>query len=422
MNFSKHIIIFSFVATSTVSMNVMATNGYFSHGYGMKAKGMAGAGIAYGQGALAGASNPANMVFVGDRIDFGIDLFIPDRKAEITSPNPTATNYDPNEDFAFFIPEFGYNRMINDAMSLSIFAFGNGGMNTSYEKPIALLGSTNAGVNLEQLFISPTFSIKANDKHAFGVSLNFVYQRFEATGLQNFAPLSNSPDKLTDNGVDTATGFSLRVGWVGQISERVTLGATYQSKADMSEFDDYKGLFAEQGDFDVPKTYGIGIAVKASDDINLVFDITEIKLSEIASVNNPLLPALGGCAGGNSSNCLGGDNGMGFGWQDITAYKLGADYKLSNTLTLRAGFNYSDQPIPAAETLFNLLAPAVERSHVTAGATWTLSNQSELSFALMYAFEKTIYGNTSIPQPFGGGEANLSMREYSLGVSYGWSF
>lgn len=37
----------------------MATNGYFSHGYGMKAKGMGGAAVASTDNAFAGASNPA---------------------------------------------------------------------------------------------------------------------------------------------------------------------------------------------------------------------------------------------------------------------------------------------------------------------------------------------------------------------------
>ncbi|CAN1539424.1 hypothetical protein MCEMIEM28_01732 [Burkholderiaceae bacterium] len=36
-----------------------ATNGYFSHGYGIKAKGMGGAGVALAQDGFAGANNPA---------------------------------------------------------------------------------------------------------------------------------------------------------------------------------------------------------------------------------------------------------------------------------------------------------------------------------------------------------------------------
>src|SRR3970040_1526225 len=58
-----------------------ASNGYFSHGYGMKAKGMAGAATATAIDTFGGAVNPAKMVWVGDRIDFGLDVFMPRRSA-----------------------------------------------------------------------------------------------------------------------------------------------------------------------------------------------------------------------------------------------------------------------------------------------------------------------------------------------------
>jgi long-chain fatty acid transport protein len=57
-----------------------ATNGYFSHGYGTKSKGMAGSGAALPQDALASATNPAGNVWVGDRVDLGISFFSPNRE------------------------------------------------------------------------------------------------------------------------------------------------------------------------------------------------------------------------------------------------------------------------------------------------------------------------------------------------------
>ena len=45
-----------------------ATDGYFSHGYGMKAKGRGGASTAMTTDTFGGANNPATMVWVGNRI------------------------------------------------------------------------------------------------------------------------------------------------------------------------------------------------------------------------------------------------------------------------------------------------------------------------------------------------------------------
>ncbi|MDH5276591.1 MAG: long-chain fatty acid transporter, partial [Gammaproteobacteria bacterium] len=54
-----------------------ATNGYFAHGYGIKAQGMAGVGYALPLDGFAAAYNPAGIAFVDDRFDIGVTWFIP---------------------------------------------------------------------------------------------------------------------------------------------------------------------------------------------------------------------------------------------------------------------------------------------------------------------------------------------------------
>ena len=61
--------------TAFSPMTALATNGYFSHGYGTISKGMAGAGTALSQDSIAAATNPAGMAFVGNRIDGGFEVF-----------------------------------------------------------------------------------------------------------------------------------------------------------------------------------------------------------------------------------------------------------------------------------------------------------------------------------------------------------
>ena len=81
----------------------LATNGYFSHGYGVKSMGMAGVGIALPQDGLAAATNPAGTAFVGDRLDLGLTWFRPSRGAEIRGngcprlARPLNGSYDGND-------------------------------------------------------------------------------------------------------------------------------------------------------------------------------------------------------------------------------------------------------------------------------------------------------------------------------------
>ncbi len=406
------------VVAAFVPAAAFATDGYFSHGYGMKAKGMGGVGIALPQDALAAATNPAGMALVGNRVDAGVDWFRPDRGAEIVGNGVPGFNgsYDGNGTKDFLIPEFGYNRMVRPDLALGVSVFGNGGMNTDYKtSPFTAIGGTNpAGVDLEQLFVAPTVAYKMG-AHAFGVSLNLAYQRFKAQGLNPFAGFSSDPANLTDRGYDSSTGWGVRIGWTGQVTSAVTLGATYQTKTKMGKFDKYKGLFADQGSFDIPENYGVGIAVKALPQLTLAADIQRINYANVPAVGNPIDCLFTGCQ-------LGGPNGAGFGWRNTTVYKFGAAYQWSQNLTLRAGYVTLKQPIPQNQTLFNILAPGVVEQHLTLGATWVLPNKSELTAAYMHAFENKVDGSGSIPLAFGGGEANLRMNENSFGVAWGMNF
>lgn len=423
-----------------VSAQAFATDGYFSHGYGIKAKGMGGAGIALPQDSLAAATNPAGMAMVGDRLDVGLDLFSPIRTATWTG---TSAGGFINNTYAqapgdyksgknlFAIPEFGYNKMLGWDMAIGIDVYGNGGMNTDYGKVVIAGATTNTFSNLEQLFIAPTFAWKVTKDHSIGVSLNMVFQNFEARGLESFdvAGQTTSVGNVTNKGKDTSRGLGLKLGWTGQISPGVTLGATYQPKTKMSKFDKYKGLFAQAGSFDIPETYGLGIAVKASDQLTVAADVVQINYGAIKSLanNGDKFPGIAGTP-------LGGDNGSGFGWTNQTVFKLGVSYQYAPNLTLRAGYNHAKAPFGSTQTFFNILAPATVEDHLTLGATWALADKSELSLSYMHALENKVTGvfngdggcNNLGAGCTGGGvnghPVDLKMYQNSLGIAYGMKF
>ena len=121
-----------------------ATNGYFSRSTRMKAKGMAGAATATAEDAFGGAVNPAKMVFVGDRIDFGAELFSPRRSVSRQGSASFGGIYNDSVDsdsHYFIIPEFGYNKMINPNLSLGVTVYGNGGMNTDFNDSNGVAGT-----------------------------------------------------------------------------------------------------------------------------------------------------------------------------------------------------------------------------------------------------------------------------------------
>lgn len=397
-----------------------ATNGYFTHGYGVQAQGTAGTAIALPQDALAIANNPAGISSLGQRADIGATLFNPDRSASIKG-NAAGANgqYDGNSKEYFVIPEFGYIQPLAHDVTVGLALYGNGGMNTNYKKnPYAAFGNSgSAGVNLTQIFLSPAVAWQFAEGQSIGVSANLLYQRFSATGIQGFAGFSENGKALSDQGNDSSTGIGARLGWSGQLGDKVTLGATWASKIKATRFKKYEGLFAGQGDFDVPENYGIGIAYRPVPQLALSADVQRIEYGDIKSVANPFsVQSLG------AGNIFGSSNGVGFGWNSINVYKLGAVYQYSPALTLRAGYSHSDQPVPASQTLLNILAPGVIQDHASLGATWQVNQHSELSVAYTHGFKNKVSGKNSIPANFGGGEANLEMNQHILALAYGYKF
>jgi len=397
-----------------------ATNGYFAHGYSIKNKALAGAGVALPLDSLTATTNPAGMVFLGKRVDAGLTLFMPSRKYTVTgSPSglPGTFGLTPGTvesgSELFVIPSAGLNWMLNEKSSFGVSMYGNGGMNTDYDTA-TFYGTTPTGIDLMQLFINPTYSVKLSPKHAVGISAILAYQSFEAQGLQAFSGFSADPAKLTNNGHDDSYGYGARIGYLGEILPDLYLGASYQTKILMSRFDKYAGLFAEQGDFDIPSNWTVGLGYKMNPALTLLLDVQRINYSEINSVGNPFMPNI-------QTSRLGNDDGAGFGWEDMTVYKFGIQWQGSRDWTWRAGYSIGDQPIPGSEVLFNILAPGVIKQHATIGFTKTFDNGRELSCSVMRAFSNSVKGPNPLEAP-GQQEIELEMNQWEFSVGYAWKF
>ncbi|HHJ13199.1 MAG TPA: long-chain fatty acid transporter [Gammaproteobacteria bacterium] len=481
-----------------------ATNGYFKIGYGSKNRGMAGAGMAYGQDSLAPAINPAALAGMGNRVDAGVELFNPQRESGVDAtgmqvpdldgggPGIALGGSDSSPDSGatvFAIPNFGISMDLGGGLTAGVAVVANGGMNTRYNENIyttafssvigqssnnsfpppnppgasgfagflevndpnvtandldaamaQLLGNpvpinSSLGVNLSQLLITPTIAYQFNPHHSIGFSPIIAYQRFRAYGLGLFAGFSSDASKLTNRGDDDSWGYGARIGY--QMSYGMfSFGASYTSKILMQEFDKYAGLFAEQGDFDIPSSYGAGIAFHPTGKLTIAADVTRINYSDVAAINNEgptadqffsgfAFALSGGTATGTSvSNPLGTNDGWGFGWDDVTVYKVGINYDYNSQWSFRAGYNYAESPYDKDQALFNILAPGLVEKHVTVGFSYRPSTSSELTVTYMHAFRNSVEYTYAGSGGFTGFsfDASNAMSQNALEASYAWKF
>ncbi len=406
-----------------------ATFGYYGYGYGTQSKGMGGAGTALAQDPLAGLTNPASLVHLGNVWAAGATLFNPNRSytADANFQPPmgpgdptfiTPGRYKSGSDL-FLIPNFARNWKLDENSAITLSLAGNGGMNTDFGKavfenfappdaPAQFQASKPTGINLMQLAVGISYSRRLNDQHSIGVTPILAVQGFKATGLEPFRAVSKHPDKLTNNGHDLSYGGGIRIGWMGQITDELSLGASYQSKLKMSRFKDYKGLFANGGEFDIAGTWNVGVGYKVTPDVTVAFDVQRYLFSDVKSIANPGdLPIAPG------SIVMGTDNGLGFGWKDVTAYKLGVQWRQSPKLTLRAGVAHGSQPVPSSQALFNILAPGVTQRHYTLGLSYRISDRSEITASFMHAPRERVRGSNPNTGPQTG-FIEMDQNEFEL--------
>jgi len=400
-----------------VSSLSYATNGYFTHGKSIPEKAQAGAGVAQINTNFGLNLNPAQINSNEQKSGFEIGgvVFSPSRKYQVTGqPSVPVGTFCSNQcpfslgdgnqviksdNDIFFIPQFGVRYQLDDVSHLNFSVLANGGMNTEYGGGTAQLapqgtssefagtfGNGTTGVDLAQIFTMLTYSRNVlNNDLAIGASVFYAYQQIEY-----------------------------------KITPALNLGATYQGKVSMSRFDDYAGLFAQQGKFDIPSSWTVGFAYHLTESSELLFDFQSISYGEVDSIANSIDQLTNGSCmptaqGGVGTGCLGGDQGAGFGWADMDIYKLAYKVNYSDKLILRAGISKTDQPIAKNEVLFAILTPAVIEYHYTLGASYQFTPHDGLHLSLMYAPENSLSGkNTFDPNQ----KITVSMSQLELGFSY----
>jgi len=402
-----------------------ATDGYFGVGYGTINKGLAGAGVAYYQGSLING-NPAGIAFLGKQYEASLEFFNPNRKFTVTgTPSGTMGSFPlipgtvESDSKLFLMPTLGANWVLGDQSSLSVTVFGNGGMNTDYPTDVFYdPTSETTGVNLAQLFGNVTYAFKIADVHSIGVTGVFAYQYFEAKGLASFADFSSDATNLANNGKANSTGVGFKVGYMGKILPNLSIGAMFQSRVYMSEFDEYSGLFAEQGDFDIPASWSAGISWDVTDAFTVMADVKQIFYGDIKSISNTMMPALYNVMMANPSYMMGMDQGPGFGWEDITVVKLGVSCSALENWTFRAGYSIGENPVPSSEVLFNVLAPGVITNQLGFGFSRKLGDKGkQLHMAVNYALNNDVTGVNPLDPV-----QNIKVEMNELEIEFGFSF
>jgi long-chain fatty acid transport protein len=372
-----------------------ATQGTFPHGYGVKSEGMGGVVLALPQDALVGASNPAGMVWVGTRVDAGLALLKVDNGIDFAGQ--TISGSEDND--LYIIPQLGANYMLDEVSSIGLSVVGNG-VGTAYGRDSNVGGLQRPGSEFQQMVATLSYARKFGERHSLGLGLMLIRQQLDIDGTSSIG---------LPEGRDESYGAGLRLGYLGRLSDNLSLGLSYATRGYMDRMKRFDQLLAEGGDLDMPSTYGIGLSYQQGA-WTLAADVQRILWSEVKSLGNPGV--------GRASGAPGDSDGPGFGWRDQTVYRLGLAYQATDSLTLRAGYNDASQVLDSRDGYLGMLAPAANHRHVTLGASYRLANGNELSFAYARSFKDKVHGDGLGPDAV----SSPYMGQHWLSFSYGVAF
>jgi long-chain fatty acid transport protein len=417
------------------SITCEAGGGYNLLGYGPLAHQAGGTSTAMGLDGFAGASNPAKLAFVGDRLDLDLLLFSPYRKIRRTG---TGTPYDfssTSKNSFFLLPEAGYAHKIDERWSVGLALYGNGGLNTEFRDDTGvpgtnanparcgdapgnfLLGCGKLGFDLAQVIVAPTVSWQYTPGQSVGFSALIGYQRIKVYGFQAFENLSAHPDAVSNRGYDGSFGTGARIGWFARPFTWLDVGAAYTTRMYFDEFDRYRGLLADEGNFDIPQSVSFGTAIRPSKNWELGFDLHRTFWGDIRSLHNGVLNSLQD----PQNKPLGSKDGSGFNWVDRNSYRAGVAYAATQRLTLRAGATYGRRPSAdssANSITFGLFAPN-PLWQVTAGGTWKVDARNQVHLAIGHYVRKKFQGPSASESLGLGGEETGAPHVETLML--GWS-
>ena len=429
----------------------LALNGPQFIGFSAESTALAGSGHVAVADTSTINTNPAAMSLIqGTRFDVTagfIQAFL--HHSDIFGNNNVA-----GQNNVYAIGNLGVATRIASVPGLTIGAgiFTQGGFGSDYRNLTTVFGTQDAASSFfRYLKFAVGLSYEATDKLSFGIAPSVGYsdvslRLFPGTsvlpspGLPNGFAGFNIRDSCARNGGLGPLGgdcpsdvvFAVKVGAMYRALPWLTVGATYSSPVSFNytggqatlNFSSF-GLGLVNYDARVtgikwPQQVDVSMAARPTDQFLVTLTTSWINWSSINTVditatnpNNPLAPAQANLS-------------IPFNWKDQVVVAIGFSYsvlqesswKHTDRLVLRAGYNYSNNPVPK-ETL-SPLWPLINEQHFSAGVGFRFTEKWAYDFTGLYAPKNSVtYTNPSLPF---GPNARESISGYLISNTLSYRF
>ena len=417
---------------------LLAGNGYFLHGIGAVNESLGGAATAGNTQDLLGSlhKNPANAsLFRGTAAAVSLGIILPD------------VTFDSSVD------ALGMSGS-SDSEVDTIPAAGLGAVYHGTDSPVAYYAAifTEAGLHLDvaQSYTNPVFFPQPGDLDnplsglygGFGrvetqmevlrIPLGLAYQLNSTWSLGGalvpsvsrlkFTPAAfAAPDDANGDGRYTyptdvdheiAFGLGFQAGIRYQSSDTLAFAFSASSPTWFEDFawdvtdesgHDRKISFA----IDRPLTFNLGASWQLTTATLLLLDTTWINYADTS---------------GFDATGFGADGALqGLKFDNTWVVGLGLQHQLTNNFSVRAGYQFNNNPVADKVTFFSVGAPLLSEHHLSFGGSWNATRQLTFDCGYTHAFTNSIAGemyDARGPVPGTLVEAEMGYDQISLGITY----
>lgn len=382
-------------------------SGYAVFTQGARGLGQANSVVAHPTGPSSLYFNPALLPQVsGTRLEAGTTAIFADRKFKSSLTGQTEEGKEDTQ----FPSTFYLSHQFNEQVSAGLGIFFPFGLATEWDdhwdgRYIA----TRSDVFTTN--INPAVAWQPIPQLALAAGLDVLYleadleRKVNSTALgfilnppAGLGPLTDVNQKFTGDG----WGLGYNLGLALKLTEALRFGATYRSHVDIDVEGDAKfavpadvaafgigQLFPKTGgdaDIRLPAQATFGLAWIANDRLTLEAGARWEDWSSFDELKIELDQAILGA----TSNVTPRD------WKDTWAFNIGGEYRLSDTVTLLAGYLYADNPVPSRT--FDPSIPDSDAHLFTVGTDLTFGR---FNVALAYGYEhhENRHKNNSISDP-----------------------
>jgi hypothetical protein len=201
----------------------------------------------------------------------------------------------------------------------------------------------------------------------------FTYENF-SSGLGARTSFGGNDQLFSES----SSGRAVQIGWQTRVKDGLELDTSIRSAMRMDAFQNYRGLYAEPGRFDVPAEFRAGLNWAVSGDRTVGFSAQRLNYSSVAPFSSRLLPD-------RFVSLLGDGASPNFQWRDLTVYRLNLDQQIARNSLLSLTVSSSLQPSPTSSVLSNALNESNPDYSLALGLEHAIGRASKLRLGATYA-------------------------------------